>query len=103
MNLLMENLRLLPSTIELFKQNRVDEQYALSNGDNLLVSRNIGLWILKKDGSLVKANSPNVDQYVKQYESYQGGEKLKNNIIPISTSRDGMMFIDRKSSNKIYY
>lgn len=88
--------KLLPSTIELFTQNRIDEQYALSNGDNLLVSRNIGLWILKKDGSLVKANSPNVDQFVKQYESYQGGEKLKNNIIPISTSKNGLIFIDEK-------
>ena len=86
--------KLLPATTEIFSNNRIDEQYALSNGDNLLVSRNIGLWILRKDGSLSKSKTQEVDQFVKDFESYQGGEKLQNNIIPISTTKNGLIFID---------
>ena len=88
--------KLLPATTSQFAQNRIDEQYAMSNGENLLVSRNIGLWYLKNDGSILKANSPIIDKFIKDYESYQGGEKLKNNIIPISTSKGGLLFIDEK-------
>jgi hypothetical protein len=87
---------LLPSTKELFAQNRIDEQYQLDGGDNLLVSRNIGLWYLRKDGSLEKAKSDDIDKFVINNESYQGGEKLKNGIIPISTTKGGLLFIDDK-------
>lgn len=87
---------LLPSTKELFAQNRIDEQYQLDGGDNLLVSRNIGLWYLRKDGSLEKAKSNDIDKFVIKNESYQGGEKLKNGIIPISTTKGGLLFIDDK-------
>ncbi|MDE3255832.1 MAG: SpoIIE family protein phosphatase [Bacteroidota bacterium] len=91
---------LLPSTKELFAQNRIDEQYALDGGNNLLVSRNIGIWYLRKDGSLQKAKSDDIDQFVIKYQSYQGGEKLKNGIIPISTSKGGLLFIDDKMQIK---
>ncbi|NBO78710.1 MAG: hypothetical protein EBV27_03570 [Actinobacteria bacterium] len=87
---------LLPSTKELFAQNRIDEQYQLDRGDNLLVSRNVGLWYLRKDGSLEKAKSDDIDKFIIKNESYQGGEKLKNGIIPISTTKGGLLFIDDK-------
>ncbi len=87
---------LLPSTKQLFAQNRIDEQYALNNGDNLIVSRTLGLWYLRKDGSLEKAKSDDVDKFVIKNEAYQGGEKLKNGIIPISTSKGGLLFIDEQ-------
>ena len=91
---------LLPSTKQLFAQNRIDEQYALNNGDNLIVSRNIGLWYLRKDGSLEKVKSDDIDKYVINNEVYQGGEKLKNGIIPISTTKGGLLFIDDKMQIK---
>jgi hypothetical protein len=72
----------------------------LDGGDNLLVSRNIGLWILKTDGSLQKTKSDEIDQFVIQNESYQGGEKLRNGIIPISTTKGGLLFIDDKLNIK---
>ena len=87
---------LLPSTKQLFAQNRIDEQYALNNGDNLIVSRTLGLWYLRKDGSLEKAKSDDVDKFVIKNEVYQGGEKLKNGIIPISTTKGGLLFIDNQ-------
>ena len=87
---------LLPSTKQLFAQNRIDEQYGLDNGDNLIVSRTLGLWYLRKDGSLEKAKSDEVDKFVIKNEAYQGGEKLKNGIIPISTTKGGLLFIDNQ-------
>ena len=88
--------KLIPSTKEIFAQNRIDEQYDLDNGDNLLVSRTNGVWYLKKDGTLIKAKSDELDKYLKTKESYQGGEKLRNKIIPISTTKGGLIFIDDK-------
>ena len=88
--------RLIPSTKEVYAQNRIDEQYYLSNGDNLLISRTNGIWYLKKDGSLVKAKSDVLDDIVKTKESYTGGKKLKNGIIPISTTKGGLLFIDEQ-------
>jgi ligand-binding sensor domain-containing protein len=91
---------LLPATKELFAQNRIDEQYAMDGGDNLIVSRNIGLWILKSDGTLQKTKSNDIDKFVIKNEAYQGGEKLKNGIIPISTTKGGLVFIDDKFNIK---
>lgn len=91
---------LLPATKELFAKNRIDEQYAMDGGDNLIVSRNIGLWILKRDGTLQKTKSDDIDQFVINNESYQGGDKLKNGIIPISTTKGGLLFIDDKLNIK---
>ena len=88
--------KLIPSTKEIFSQNRIDEQYNLTNGDNLLVSRNIGMWILKQDGTLIKAKSDQPDNFVKVNESYTGGKKLRNNIIPIATTKGGLLFIDEQ-------
>ena len=48
---------LIPSTKEIFAQNRIDEIYSLDNVYLLFVSRNIGLLLLKKDGHLKKAKS----------------------------------------------
>jgi ligand-binding sensor domain-containing protein len=86
--------KLIPSTKEIFAQNRIDEQYNLDNGDNLIVSRTNGIWYLKKDGTLIKAKSNQLDNFLKVNETYQGGEKLRNNIIPISTTKGGLLFID---------
>ena len=88
--------KLIPSTKEIFAQNRIDEQYILDNGDNLLVSRNNGVWYLRKDGSLEKAKSDELDNFIKLNESYTGGKKLINNIIPIVTIKGGLLFIDDK-------
>ncbi|MGI9139017.1 MAG: triple tyrosine motif-containing protein, partial [Sediminibacterium sp.] len=87
---------LIPSTKEIFAQNRIDEQYDLDNGDNLLVSRTNGVWYLKKDGTLIKAKSDELDNFLKVKESYTGGKKLRNNIIPISTTKGGLLFIDEQ-------
>ena len=84
----------LPSTKKIFAENRVDEQYNLGNGDQLLTSRNVGLWYLKKDGVLVKPESKDIDSYVKKYEAYAGGEKLKDGTIAIATTKGGVIFID---------
>ena len=86
--------KLIPATKEVFAQNRIDEQYELDNGDNLLVSRNNGVWYLKKDGSLLKAKSDQLDKFIKENESYTGGKRLRNNIIPIVTIKGGLLFID---------
>lgn len=86
----------IPSSNELFAENRIDEQYYLENGDQLLVSRNIGLWILKKDGSFKKVDSKEVDEYVNKYESYVGGFTLDDGTIPITLSKRGVVFIDDK-------
>jgi hypothetical protein len=51
---------------------------------------------LKKDGSLIKAKSDQLDNFLKANESYQGGEKLRNNIIPITTTKGGLLFIDEQ-------
>jgi len=88
--------KLIPSTKEVYAQNRVDEQYYLSNGDNLLLSRTNGIWYLKKDGSLVKAKSDVLDKLLITKESYTGGKTLRNGIIPVSTSKGGLLFIDEK-------
>ncbi len=87
---------LIPSTKDVFAQNRIDEQYALDGGDNLLVSRNVGVWYLRIDGTLQKAKSDAIDQFIIKNEAYQGGERLKNGIIPISTTKGGLLFIDNK-------
>jgi hypothetical protein len=84
----------LPSSKKIFAENRIDEQYSLDNGDQLLVSRNVGLWYLKKDGSFVKAESKDVDNYAIINESYGGGSRLKDGTIPIATTRGGVIFID---------
>uniref|UniRef100_UPI0040480836 SpoIIE family protein phosphatase n=1 Tax=Algoriphagus sp. TaxID=1872435 RepID=UPI0040480836 len=83
----------LPSSKKIFAENRIDEQYSLDNGDQLLVSRNVGLWYLKKDGSFVKAESKDVDNYAIINESY-AGSRLKDGTIPIATTRGGVIFID---------
>jgi hypothetical protein len=84
----------LPSSKKIFAENRIDEQYSLDNGDQLLVSRNVGLWYLKKDGSFVKAESKDVDNYAITYDAYGGGSKLKDGTIPIATTKGGVIFID---------
>ena len=84
----------LPSSKKIFAENRVDEQYSLGNGDQLLVSRNVGLWYLKKDGSFVKAESKDVDNYAITNDAYGGGSRLKDGTIPIATTKGGVIFID---------
>jgi len=91
---------LIPSTKEIFAQNGINKIYSLDNGDLLLVSRDIGLWLLKKDGRLEKAKSDEADQYIKRYEAYASGDKLKNGIIPIATNKGGLLFINTDLSIK---
>jgi hypothetical protein len=88
--------KLIPSTKEVYAQNRIDEQYYLSNGDNLLISRTNGIWYLKKDGTLAKAKSDVLDNIIITNESYTGGKTLRNGIIPISTTKGGLLFIDEQ-------
>jgi Stage II sporulation protein E (SpoIIE)/Y_Y_Y domain len=88
--------KLIPSTKEVYAQNRIDEQYYLSNGDNLLVSRTNGIWYLKKDGTLAKAKSDVLDKILITKESYTGGKTLRNGIIPLSTTKGGLLFIDEQ-------
>jgi hypothetical protein len=91
---------LIPASKEIFAQNRIEETHSLDNGDVLLVSKNIGLWLLKKDGSLEKAKSDEADQYIKRYEAYVSGDKLKNGTIPIATTQGGLLFIDNQLAVK---
>ena len=91
---------LIPASKEIFAQNRIEETFSLDNGDVLLVSKNIGLWLLKKDGSLEKAKSDEADQYIKRYEAYVSGDKLKNGTIPIATTQGGLLFIDNQLAVK---
>jgi hypothetical protein len=90
------SFKLIPSTKEVYAQNRIDEQYYLSNGDNLLISRTNGIWYLKKDGTLAKAKSDELDKILITKESYTGGKTLRNGIIPISTTKGGLLFIDEQ-------
>jgi ligand-binding sensor domain-containing protein len=92
--------KLIPASKEIFAQNRIDEIYSLDNGDVLLISRNIGLWLLKKDGRLEKAKSDEADQYVKFYESSLSGGRLKDGTIPITTTKGGLLFINTDLSIK---
>ncbi len=87
--------KIIPSTKDLFAKNRVDGVYLLQNGDHLLVSRNVGLWLLKPDGSLVKAKSDIIDDYAKNGESYFGDRVLKNGYIPMTTGYRGLVFMDQ--------
>jgi ligand-binding sensor domain-containing protein len=98
--LIKGEFKYLPSTKEIFAENRIDEQYNLENGDQLLVSRNVGLWYLKKDGTIVKSESKDIDSYVKKYDAYAGGVKLEDGTIPITTTKGGVIFIDDKLSIK---
>jgi len=91
---------LIPSTKEIFAQNGINKIYSLDNGDLLLVSRNIGLWLLKKDGRLEKAKSDEADEYVKFYESSSSGGRLKDGTIPITTTKGGLLFINTDLSIK---
>ena len=87
--------KFIPTSKELFAENRIDEQYSLDNGDQLLVSRNIGLWIMKKDGSFKKVKTDDVDNFIIENESYVAGSKLKDGTIPITTSKGGLMFLNK--------
>ncbi len=89
------DFKLIPSTKELFSQNRVDQQFLLDNGDNLLISRNVGLWYLKPNGALLKANSKEIDDFVIKGQAYVGSGPLKNGLLPITTSKKGVLFVDQ--------
>ena len=85
---------LIESTKDTFAQNRVDANYLLNNGDQLLISRNIGAWYLKKDNSLVKADAKQIDEYAIKGKAYHGNLVLKNGIIPMTTDL-GLVFFDQ--------
>ncbi len=85
---------LIESTKDTFAQNRIDANYLLNNGDQLLISRNIGAWYLKKDNSLVKADSKKLDEYAIKGKAYHGNLVLKNGMIPMTTDL-GLVFFDQ--------
>ena len=86
---------LIPASASIFANNRIDAMYLLSTGDHLLVSRNIGLWLMKKTGEISKLNTPFLDKFAIEGESYIGNEPLRNQVIPITTSKAGMVFVDQ--------
>ena len=94
------NFKLIPSSKNIFSDNRIDGNYLLNNGNHLLISRNIGLWYLKKDGSLVKANSKLLDDYAIKGSAYISSDVLKNGIIPMTTNSLGMVFFDQNLNIK---
>lgn len=85
---------LIQSTKDVFAQNRIDANYLLANGDQLLVSRNNGAWYLKKDNSLVKADAKTMDEYAIKGKVYHGNLVLSNGIIPMTTDF-GLVFFDQ--------
>jgi hypothetical protein len=92
--------KLIPSTKELFAQSRVDQQFSLKNGDNLLISRNVGAWYLKPDWSLVKAKAKELDEFAIKGEVYVGSGPLKNGLLPITSSKKGILFVDEQLNVK---
>lgn len=87
---------LIPASREMFADNRIDGMFLLSSGEHLLVSRNIGLWMMKKSGEIVKLNTPLLDRYAIQGESYIGNESLRNGVIPMTTTKSGLVFFDQR-------
>jgi Arg-Lys translocation region protein phosphatase len=87
--------KLIPASVPLFANTRIDAMYVLKTGEHLLVSRNTGLWLMKKDDSIEKVKSDEIDQYAIKGEAYIGNQVLKNGIIPMSTGYAGMVFFDQ--------
>ena len=85
---------LIESTKSKFAQNRIDANYLLDNGDQLLISRNIGTWYLKKDNSIVKADSKKLDEYAIKGNVYHGNLVLNNGMMPMTTKL-GLVFFDQ--------
>ena len=91
------DFHLITSSKKEFSQNRIDGMYLLDNGEHLIVSRNIGGWILSKDDSEVrKAGSDELDKIAIEGKSYKGNIVTKNGYIPITTSEFGLVFFDQK-------
>lgn len=86
---------LIKSTSDLFANNRIDGLYPLKNGDRLIVSRNVGLWLLKPDNQLLKVKADDIDVYAKKGEAYIGNQPLSNGIIPMPTGYNGIVFFDQ--------
>ena len=87
---------LIPASREMFADNRIDGMFLLSSGEHLLVSRNIGLWLMKKSGEIVKLKTPLLDMYAIQGESYIGSETLRNGVVPMTTTKKGLVFFDQR-------
>ena len=90
-----KGFQLIKGSEKLFATNRIDANYQLDNGDHLLVSRNIGLWRMSKQGEFTKVKNDFADDYVKKYDSYIGNTVLKNGKIPIITSKNGILFLNQ--------
>ena len=87
--------KIIPASIPLFANNRIDAMYVLKTGEHLLVSRNTGLWLMKKDDSIEKIKADQIDQYAIKGESYVGNQVLKNGIVPMTTGYAGIIFFDQ--------
>ena len=93
-----KGFQLIPGTAKIFAQNRVDALYLLQSGDHLLVSRNVGFYLLKKNGTVEKVQNPFINQYVIEGHSYMGSSVMKNGKIPVITSDRGILFLNQDLS-----
>jgi hypothetical protein len=79
----------------LWANNRVESMYQLDNGSILMASRNIGFWLLKKDGSFEKAKTPQLDKLIIEGEVYLSNTVLSNGLIAVGTTKYGLILIDQ--------
>ncbi len=81
---------------EIFAKNRVEAMYQLNNGNILLASRNIGFWLLQKNGVFTKTITPKLDELIIKGEVYLTNTVLHNGLIPVGTSKFGLLILDQQ-------
>jgi hypothetical protein len=69
--------------------------YQLNNGNILLASRNIGFWLLQKDGTFKKTGTPQLDELIIKGEVYLSSTVLHNGLIPVGTTKFGLLLLDQ--------
>lgn len=80
---------------EFLAKNRVEAMYQLNNGSILLASRNIGFWLLQKDGTFKKTGTPQLDELIIKGEVYISNTVLQNGYIPVGTTKFGLLILDQ--------
>jgi hypothetical protein len=83
---------------KLFAQNQINANYQLDNGDHLLVSRNIGLIRMTKNGEFLPVNNTYANKYVIEGKSYLNDKVMRNGKIAIITSDKGVLFLNQDLS-----
>lgn len=94
LELLGNEFRLIKGSA-LWANNRVEAMYQLDNGNILMASRNIGFWLLKKDGSFEKTKTPQLDKLIIEGEVYLSNTVLSNGLIAVGTTKYGLILIDQ--------